>query len=414
MASLPKPGSQYTVQYGDTLTALAQRAYGQASKWQLIYSANVLRSGNPDRIYPGEVFNIPTDPDQAKAQAQYASRQLQGKKREEATFTIAGKEVPIVTMRTLDAVDNLVSSWIIETDWIPGHDSAFDQATLPRKYPSSEIYIGSVLIGTGKLYTPKNKYTVDGRSKVLECFSLTADIEDSTLFPPYEFSGKLSAIAKKISSGLSITAPSDEGPAFDLVVATRSETKGDFLKRLAQQRGLLATTDEQGNLVFMRAVKSAPVGTIAEDETMVTEWEGAFDGRKFFNLYRAVGQSGDPDEIKSTAQDPVVPGTRQMTFSAGDVDAGQIPITAKWKRNHTYSESLSFPFPVRDWYDPQGTLWRKGTMVTVKSTTMGTPNGYTFYIKQVEYVLDGQGRRTTLSLVPIEALTGDDLKDPWS
>ena len=54
------PGSNYTVQQGDTLFSLAQQAYGDSTKWQVIYNANKQVIGDdPNRLVPGEVLSIP-------------------------------------------------------------------------------------------------------------------------------------------------------------------------------------------------------------------------------------------------------------------------------------------------------------------------------------------------------------------
>jgi|SRR5687768_12127108 nucleoid-associated protein YgaU len=49
----------YTVMSGDTLSKIAQREYGDASKWRRIYEANKGEIKNPDLIYPGQTFTIP-------------------------------------------------------------------------------------------------------------------------------------------------------------------------------------------------------------------------------------------------------------------------------------------------------------------------------------------------------------------
>jgi len=50
----------YTVQSGDTLSAIAQRFYGDANRWPDIHNANRSVIGNdPDRIFPGQVLSIP-------------------------------------------------------------------------------------------------------------------------------------------------------------------------------------------------------------------------------------------------------------------------------------------------------------------------------------------------------------------
>lgn len=49
----------YTVVSGDSLSKIAQREYGDASKWRVIYEANRDQIKNPDLIHPGQVFTIP-------------------------------------------------------------------------------------------------------------------------------------------------------------------------------------------------------------------------------------------------------------------------------------------------------------------------------------------------------------------
>ena len=51
--------AQYTVVSGDTLSSIAQKYYGNASKWEAIYEANRLQIEDPDRIAPGQILRIP-------------------------------------------------------------------------------------------------------------------------------------------------------------------------------------------------------------------------------------------------------------------------------------------------------------------------------------------------------------------
>ena len=67
MARQPTRGSNYTVQAGDTLWGIAQRAYNDAEDWDTIYQANKqVIGGNPNLIYPGQVLHIPQNADPTK------------------------------------------------------------------------------------------------------------------------------------------------------------------------------------------------------------------------------------------------------------------------------------------------------------------------------------------------------------
>jgi nucleoid-associated protein YgaU len=50
---------QYTVQPGDSLSAIAQQSYGDASLFPRIFDANPNQLNNPDLIFPGQVLRIP-------------------------------------------------------------------------------------------------------------------------------------------------------------------------------------------------------------------------------------------------------------------------------------------------------------------------------------------------------------------
>jgi LysM repeat protein len=49
----------YTVRSGATLSSIAQRFYGHAADWRLLYQANRSVVHEPDMIFPGEVLKIP-------------------------------------------------------------------------------------------------------------------------------------------------------------------------------------------------------------------------------------------------------------------------------------------------------------------------------------------------------------------
>ncbi len=65
-AASPQPVEQgpggsmfYTVQRGDTLSAIAKKHYGEANAYMAIFEANRPMLDHPDRIYPGQVLRIP-------------------------------------------------------------------------------------------------------------------------------------------------------------------------------------------------------------------------------------------------------------------------------------------------------------------------------------------------------------------
>ena len=52
---------EYKVQKEDTLQKISQAFYGTTKKWNKIYEANRDKLRGPDKIYPGQIINIPLE-----------------------------------------------------------------------------------------------------------------------------------------------------------------------------------------------------------------------------------------------------------------------------------------------------------------------------------------------------------------
>jgi len=60
-AGMPAASERYTVQKGDTLQKISNKFYGTTKKWAKIYEANKDTLKGPNKIYPGQVINIPVE-----------------------------------------------------------------------------------------------------------------------------------------------------------------------------------------------------------------------------------------------------------------------------------------------------------------------------------------------------------------
>jgi nucleoid-associated protein YgaU len=60
VVATPEPEATYhVVVKGDTLSKIAQKAYGDMMKYPIIFEANKPMLTHPDKIYPGQVLRIP-------------------------------------------------------------------------------------------------------------------------------------------------------------------------------------------------------------------------------------------------------------------------------------------------------------------------------------------------------------------
>lgn len=55
-------GGSIVVQPGHSLWRIARQTYGGGVLYTLIYTANAEQIRDPDLIYPGQVFQLPTQP----------------------------------------------------------------------------------------------------------------------------------------------------------------------------------------------------------------------------------------------------------------------------------------------------------------------------------------------------------------
>ena len=423
----PTPGAPYTIVKGDNLSKIARIAYGQASKWRDIWAANesVLRSGDPNLIYPGEVINIPPDAVEEELITELIPLPtLEGKDKDDCTIVIEGIELPVESCKSFRAIDTCAHTWSARIAWTP-EDARFAEALKPYKYPEAECYLGGKLVVKGLLYSIEPANNENGRSMVLEGWSKTADVVDSTIKPPYEQTNiTLEKRAKQLVEPLGIPVKIAEDPLtriplisdepFAKVTCAPEDTIFKHLSELGSQRGILISSSPLGELLLTVAAFSESIGTIEEIIPPGREFKTKFDGRKRFNVYKALGQSPQKTAVTAVAKDNAVPKSRFQTFKANDANLGNIQNAANWRRSKQLADALTIPFPVDSWYGPNKLLWSENTIVTVKSDTIFVPGGFDFLIRSVEFTFQGSGTVAVLNLVPPQVFTGGELVEPWA
>ena len=414
----PIPGQNYTVQSGDNLQRISIRAYGIASKWTKIAAANNI--SNPDLIFPGQVIYIPPDEEKKQEEirltdAKTKTSRYTNKNKEQVTLVLDGRELPHTQGRFAYGIDVLASSYNCTIAWTPDKDKWLDNATARGSFAPSELYIGNKLVCTGRLYGRENIIRPDGMSKNLEFFSLTADIVDSHIPPAFSEirNSNLRQIAELLLSGhgFPVTFKDDPGTAFDIIERNGIETVAHYIQRLASQRGLFVSCDEHGGVVFQKAANSGkPIAKIEFEDRLAYEYRARFDDRQRFARYFASSIAGDGTPLNATATDPAVPTARQILFEANDSDAGNIQEAAEWRMIRIELEALSVNFPVTEWFDRNGEIWKPNTIITAKSPVLDIPDEFNFIVRQAEFVWSAVKRGAVLNLVPPLSVQGGQLR----
>lgn len=423
-------GGPYTIVSGDTLSEIAKQAYGDGRRWREIWQANegVLKSGDPNLIFPGETINIPGNILEETVSANLLAGSpladalpvLPDKDPDAFTVIVDDLEIPVISGRSFRAVDTAADGWSVLVN-LNEADNDLLTAVRPYGYQSAINYLGGQLICSGYLYTVAPSLR-DSKTIQLEGWSFTVDAIDSTSKAPYEQEGvTLEQRARHLVEPLGIRVVYDApDQTFKRVVIGSTEKIFDHLAKLAVQLGVLITSTERGELKFTQAADTKPIGTIEETIPLPTAFDARFDGRKRFNVYKALSQTPARKNKKKNeskiqiAKDNMVPRSRSLAFTVDETDAGQMKLAAEWRRSKQLADSLTIPFPVSSWYGPDGKLWKENTIVTVKSPTIFVPDGFDFLIRSVEYIYTDKGTDAILGLVPPQVFTGEKIDEPWA
>jgi prophage tail gpP-like protein len=422
IAARPTAGFQYLVVAGDRLDTIEKIAYGSIQG--ILEEANPQLNGRPislenrPTIYPGDVLVIPVlATREALKNAQVAQRLENVKDPDKMSIIIDGLEIQSTSARILRTMDTAADGWTARFGYTAGRDPELDRRLLPYSYPQAQAYIGGELLTAGVLYGVNREATKQGKIVDLEGFSFTKDMVDSTINPPYEFSNiSLQDLATKLARkhGIGADFDFDPGGPFDRVTADPMDSPFTFLARLVTQRGGLFSSSPSGNALFTKTTEAkTPVGTIEEGERFPIGWGARFDGTLLYNVIRAIGETPGNPTAEGISRDDNVPRSRFITITADETSEAGLQAAADWKRSKQLADALTIPFPVSGWYAPNGELWRENTLVTVVSPTIFVPRGFTFLIRQVEYVDEASGKTATLSLVPPEVYTGNRIVLPW-
>lgn len=352
------------------------------------------------------------------------------KDKHDFTLVINGEEIPVINGRVFRAMNTCAdtcSATVLNNEKFKG-------LTNPLGYTEAQVYLGGELVITGLIYKHSPRTTSEEKTCKLDIFSPAVDILDSTHFPPFEFNQvSLKDLAEEIIGGLGFTAryESDEGNEFfERVCIDPQQTIFNFFNELANQRGVLITSNEKGEVLFIRANTS---GKSVETIANITDIGAEYDGRELFSAYRTTATSPYMEQktkknkrsgrLRTTwhqehaikeaiAYDSNVPASRQITFSSDNTSVDTIDKAAEWQRSKRYADALNISVPRVGWYPPKSSeLYKENTLITLKHEDLWINKEFDFLIKSVEYVLDSGGATCVLNLIPPQAYTGEEIPD---
>lgn len=380
--------AKITTREGDTFDLLARRVYGDDMKSSLI------RSANPGAVEPfeaGVVLTAPQQPRQTPA--------TQADDPSELSLLINGKQFKFWTgisiTRSIDAMDSL----IVTAPFTPD-DPAFRETFRPFAFSPVGVTVGGAALFTGTMLTPDPDLRQDSRTVSAVCYSVPAVTGDCTAPAsayPLEWDGAgLKTIAGAIAApfGLSVIFEADEGATFERVALKPGQKVLPFLIKLAQQRGLLVSSTERGELLFTTSMAAgAPVAQLAEGESPLVDVVPVFNPQEYYSEVTGiepmvVGLQGG----QVTAQNPRLRGiVRPLTFEVSDTINADIQAAVDAKAGRMFANVVNYTATAATWRDPSGQLWRPNTTITLDAPGAMIYGAYEFLIRSVTLTRTSDG-----------------------
>lgn len=412
--SKPAPGAFYIVIPGDTIRAIARRAYGYDRSADIV-DANSTRlkdriislEGLPT-IYSGDRLFLPD-------QLQRFSQTIPATVDDEISIRINGRIFKGWTASNIKRNINTIADGFTFSFPYDSNDLELRERTRPYGYQLCDLFIGSELYiagqavkwHTGHSLTETVK-TIDARTKAghtIECMAQKTALE----FENQTLAQIATAIMQPYGDDLKPLFFSGDSSAFPKVRKEIIDTDFKFLAGLAAQKGFMITSSDTGQLAFIRAdVNGRAVTRFIEGETGIEYIVGTYDGTKRHSTYNAVTESAGVPGPSSSIDDDSIDIYRPFVFAANDLDAGNIETAIQWRRAKSLADSTALRITATGWRNENGLLWRENMKVSVLAPSVDIFTETEFIISGVDLLKDENGGNVAgLEMVLPQAYTLD-------
>lgn len=381
----------YTVKKGDSLSAIAQRELGSASRWPELYelNRNTLQSGNPDLIYPGEVLMLPAE-----------------------------EPEPVVDRKAEDDRVRLYVADQIFTDWlqvsvkrsIDQATATFElEATAPITGPAPAwffleedakcvVTIGGQPVVTGYIDSVEPAINASRYANRIAGRDLTQDLVDCSAKGGPQWRGSdVADIARDICRPYAIKVRSDidTGGPVRLHRIQQGESGYDSLERIARERGFVISSDPDGHLRLLRSDEPRRKSYTLRLRDRILEISRPRSTRERFSEITVKGNNG----AKGTATDSRLRRYRNKTEALGEKSLNEADARrrAAWEVKVRAARADSVSIKFAGWLDPDNELWAVNTVVTVDAPELQLQNAE-LLITDVEFSLDSNGQFAALTL----------------
>ena len=421
----------HTVKSGDTLGKISVQYYGRFTKWNDIVKANPQLTGRKTAsdgspfIYPGDVLLIPEEKAAPKPSAPVQAKQtivLDENAKKDLALYIDGVKFTGFTGYTVTSAVDTFDAFSFSSLWDSSNQKCRD-VFRPFTYKKCSIYYDSELIFKGILLPAVPSVSDNGKTITVQGYPDCGILSDSclpdSLYPP-EYDGlDLKAIAENVASpfGVTIQVKSDVGDTFEKVEIQPENKIMDFLKKLAEQRGVFLSNSQDGSLLIWKPEEEKVSATFKEGEFPFVSCTPAFDGQNMYS--HVIGFSkveGGADAEKYCYENKLLQKAgvlRVYTKTIDDADAGSLENATKALAGRMFANSVKYELTVSGHRDKNGKLYRKNMCVSVYAPDAEIYRETKFQVDEVTMTRsDSDGEKTKFSLVLPGARDGK-LPEVW-
>lgn len=152
------------------------------------------------------------------------------------------------------------------------------------------------------------------------------------------------------------------------------ESAFEVINKAAQERGLLLTAAEDGNLLITVSGGKRLLGRLERGVNVGAGASRTGDERDRFSEYRIVGARAQRDSFhgeqarggEATVEDEQVGRYRPFVAQSDGTAETDFERRAEWERNRRAGRSRTATIPVLSWFSPQGEVWRPNRIIGVK------------------------------------------------
>lgn len=408
----PNPGEYYTVVSGDRIRAIARRAYGYDNSSKIIDANSDRLNGRSTSleglptIFRGDRLWLPPS-------ATSETDTIVADFDDEIAIRLGGKVFKGWTASRISRnIDTIADGFSFELPYDPDN-SELRNLTRPYSYTKADLFIGGELFIAGQCvkWAPgaqrdSTKKTIDVRTiagHTIECMASKKALEYNNQ--------SLADISTDMLSAYGLTPLFFDGDSDDFTKVTKEITETDFsfLTKLAQQKGFMITSSDDGGMAFLRAaVNGKPIARLVEGESYMENITAVYDGTRRFSSFMAVSESPGVSGNSYTLDDPSIPIYRPFAFSADDLEGGNLETAVQWKRSRSLADSTTLKAIITGWRNPDGQLWRENMVVSVLAPSVDIHTETNYIVKGIDLTKDEQaGDVITLSLILPQAYTLD-------